>query len=77
MDKVIDVTGLNPQQIAMIEEIVTALRLASRIEGNGEAEREMRSRDQKLQELHDEFSWLIANLGVKESLSRSKIYDIE
>lgn len=77
MAKLIDVTGLTLQQIAMIEEIVNALRIASRIEENKEEEKEDRSTDEKLQELHDEFSWLIADLGVKEPITRSKIYDIE
>lgn len=31
----------------------------------------------ELQQLHQEFDWLVADIGVKEPLTRSNIYGIE
>lgn len=77
MTKVIDVTGLNSQQIAMIEEIVTALKIAAQIEKVNEQQKIPQADKDRLKKLHEEFSWLVTDLGVKEPLNRSKIYDIE
>lgn len=78
MTKVIDVTGLTPQQIAMIEEIVTALKMASKMEKeNDEPEKKPLAEEAQLKQLHEEFSWLVTDLGVKEPFNRSQIYDLD
>jgi len=78
MTKVIDVTGLNPQQIAMIEEIVTALKMASKMEKEkDELEKKPPAEDDQLKQLHEEFSWLVTDLGVKKHQNRSQIYDLD
>ncbi|MEL0589557.1 MAG: hypothetical protein U1V55_06895 [Planktothrix rubescens PR222] len=75
---VIDVTGLSDKQIALVEEIVTALRSVpdnQQINQGGNDDVTVTPEDDELRQLHEEFSWLIANIGVKEPINRAKIYD--
>ncbi|MBE9145154.1 hypothetical protein [Planktothrix mougeotii] len=75
---VIDVTGLSDKQIALVEEIVTALRSVpdnQQINQGGNDGVTVTSEDDELGQIHAEFSWLIADIGVKEPISRAKIYD--
>jgi hypothetical protein len=75
---VIDVTGLSDKQIALVEEIVTALRsVPDNQPGNqpGNHDVTVTSEDNELRQLHEEFSWLIADIGVKEPINRANIYD--
>lgn len=77
MTQLIDVTGLNPKQIALIEEIVTALKMASQTEPpNKQFAKKFPTTEEQLEEIYEEFSWLIADLGVKEPLDRNKVYDL-
>jgi hypothetical protein len=81
-DKVIDVTGLSSSQIAAIQEIVAAFRLVATQQPSSTnqeklAEGEPKEEDNELEKLHEQFSWLVADIGVKEPINRSKIYDIE
>ena len=77
--EVIDVTGLNPQQIAMLQEIVAAFRAVSQqqaVNYNQTFSNYGQEEDQ-LKQLHREFDWWVADVGVKETLNRSSIYGIE
>ncbi len=90
--QIIDVTGLNPQQIAMLQKIVAAMRDRER-EGLGLREKELisllstlftpseatKSVDEReeLNLLHSQFDWWVADVGVKAPLKRSSIYGIE
>ena len=63
---VIDVTGLSDKQIALVEEIVTALRSVpdnQQINQGGNDDVTVTPEDDELRQLHEEFSWLIANIG--------------
>jgi hypothetical protein len=74
---VIDVTGLSDKQIALVEEIVTALRSVpdnQQINQGGNQDVTVTSEDDELRQLHAEFSWLVADLGVKEPINRANIY---
>lgn len=81
----IDLTGLTPEQVAEIKEIVKRFRDSSsqRLEENGYDENidnqlessVESSEDEELKNLHEEFSWLVADLGVKTPLTRTQIYD--
>jgi hypothetical protein len=71
----IDLTGLTPQQINKIREIVEEFR-----NNSDQSQEELISDDQflddeELEQLHDEFDWLVADLGIKTPLTRSQIYD--
>ncbi|CAD5953237.1 hypothetical protein NO976_02762 [Planktothrix agardhii] len=75
---VIDVTGLSDKQIALVEEIVTALRSVpdnQQINQGGNDDVTVTPEDDELRQLHEEFSWLIANIGVKEPINRANICD--
>lgn len=75
---VIDVTGLSDKQIALVEEIVTTLRSVpdnQQINQGGNDDVTVTPEDDELRQLHEEFSWLIANIGVKEPINRSNICD--
>ncbi|MGB5771780.1 MAG: hypothetical protein WBM32_18230 [Crocosphaera sp.] len=81
----IDVTGLTPQQVAEVKEMVKSFRESSSqvLEENSYHENTDNqlestvesSDDEELKKLHEEFSWLVADLGVKTPLTRSQIYD--
>lgn len=77
-NKVIDVTGLSPKQIAMVEEIIAAFKAVSQHNNStknlNQKEDKMR---EELKEINQEFDWLVADLGVKEPINRSNIYGIE
>lgn len=74
---VIDVTGLSDKQIALVEEIVTALRSVPDNQQINQGSNDgvtVTSEDDELRQLHAEFSWLVADLGVKEPINRANIY---
>ncbi|EGJ30606.1 MULTISPECIES: hypothetical protein [Moorena] len=77
-NKVIDVTDLSPKQIAMLEEIIAAFKAVSQqnIFSQDISEKEDKEKED-LKQLHQEFDWLVADLGVKEPLTRSNVYGIE
>lgn len=71
----IDLTGLTPQQVYKIRELVQEFR-----ESPHQSQEELQSshqfsEDEQLDNLDEEFDWLVANLGVKMPLTRSQIYD--
>ncbi|MBD2481878.1 hypothetical protein [Planktothrix sp. FACHB-1365] len=69
MTRIIDVTGLSDKQIALVEEIVTALRSVpdnQQINQGGNDDVTVTPEDDELRQLHAEFSWLVADIGVKE-----------
>ena len=77
-NKVIDVSDLSPKQIAMLEEIIAAFKAVS--QHNNFPQDISKKEDEEKEELkrvHQEFDWLVADLGVKEPLTRSNIYGIE
>lgn len=75
--KLIDVTGLTYQQITLIEEIVAAFRAASQFPLEKPIKTDTIEADEELNKLHDEFNWLVVDLGIKEPISRKTIYDID
>lgn len=75
--EVIDVTGLNPQQIAMLQEIVAAFRAVSQQQNVNQTVSDSGDQEEQLKQLHREFDWWVADVGVKENLNRSIIYGIE
>lgn len=72
--EVIDVTGLSPEQIAILQEIVVAFRTVSQQENLNQKISD--SDDEELKELHKEFDWWVVDVGVKETINRSNIYGI-
>lgn len=74
--EVIDVTGLSPQQIAMLQEIVQAFRAVSQQNVN-QTVSNSGNEEEQLKQLHRQFDWWVADVGVKETLKRSSIYGIE
>ncbi len=81
----IDLTGLTPQQVAQIKEIVKSFRenssqpLEEKVDDEDIKNKLQSSleslEDEELNSVHEEFSWLVADLGVKTPLTRSQIYD--
>ncbi len=77
-NKVIDVSDLNPRQIAIIQEIIATFKSVS--QQNNLPQYSVKTEDkekEELRQLHQEFDWLVADLGVKESITRSDIYGIK
>ena len=76
--QIIDVTGLSPQQIAILQEIVAEFRavhkpnVEQRVNLN-----HLIDETEQLKQLHQEFDWWVADIGVKSPLNRSSIYGIE
>ncbi|NEQ12454.1 MAG: hypothetical protein F6K44_00545, partial [Moorea sp. SIO3E2] len=68
----------SPKQIAMLEEIIAAFKAVSQqnIFSQDISEKEDKEKED-LKQLHQEFDWLVADLGVKEPLTRSNVYGIE
>ncbi|NET81655.1 MAG: hypothetical protein F6J94_06700 [Moorea sp. SIO1F2] len=77
-NKVIDVTDISPKQIAMLEEIIAAFKAVSQQNSFSQdiSKKEYKEKED-LKQLHQEFDWLVADLGVKEPLTRSNVYGIE
>ncbi|NEO50682.1 MAG: hypothetical protein F6K55_44010 [Moorea sp. SIO4A3] len=77
-NKVIDVTDLSPKQIAMLEEIIAAFKAVYQQNSFSQdiSKKEYKEKED-LKQLHQEFDWLVADLGVKEPLTRSNVYGIE
>jgi hypothetical protein len=67
----IDITGLSPSQILKVQEFANHLKEQSAKKAQTAEE------DEELKQLHEEFDWLIADIGVKTSIRRSEIYGIE
>ncbi|NEN96946.1 MAG: hypothetical protein F6K50_15830 [Moorea sp. SIO3I7] len=77
-NKVIDVTDLSPKQIAMLEEIIAAFKAVSQQNSFSQDISKKEDKEKEdLKQLHQEFDWLVADLGVKEPLTRSNVYGIE
>ena len=77
-NKVIDVTDLSLKQIAMLEEIIAAFKAVSQQDNfSQDLSKKEDEEKEELKQLHQEFDWLVADLGVKEPLTRSNIYGIE
>ena len=72
----IDVTGLSPQQIAMMQEIVAAFR-ASQQQNVNPIVNHPTDEEEQLKQLDREFDWWVADVGVKDTLNRGSIYGIE
>lgn len=73
--EVIDVTGLSPEQIAILQEIVVEFRAVSQQQNLNKTVSD--SDDEELKQLHKQFDWWVADVGVKESINRSTIYGNE
>lgn len=73
MNTPINVTGLTPKQILKVQEFANRLKEESYQELPPEKPQE----DEELKQLHQEFDWLVADIGIKEPITRSKIYGIE
>ncbi len=77
-NKLIDVTGLSPKQIAMIEEIIAAFKAVSQHNNSTQKLNQKEDKErEELNKIHQEFDWLVADIGVKEPINRSSIYGIE
>ncbi|NEQ88542.1 MAG: hypothetical protein F6K26_54105 [Moorea sp. SIO2I5] len=77
-NKVIDVTDISPKQIAMLEEIIAAFKAVSQQNSFSQDISKKEDKEKEyLKQLHQEFDWLVAELGVKEPLTRSNVYGIE
>ena len=71
----LDLTGLTSEQISQVEAFIENLKQNS--EQKSQKGNIEKNEDQELQQLHEEFDWLIADIGIKNSLHRSNIYGIE
>ena len=71
----VDLTGLTPEQINQVQAFVERLRQNSQKQTIPETSK--KDEDKELQQLHQEFNWLVADIGIKDSLNRSDIYGIE
>jgi hypothetical protein len=72
-NKVIDVSGLTPKQMAIIEEIVASFKVvAQQNDSSPNIVNQQNTEAEPLEILHQEFDWPIADLGVKEPIKRSK-----
>lgn len=68
----VDLTGLTPEQISQVQAFVERLKQNSQNEATPEKNKQ--DEDETLQQLHQEFDWLVADIGIKNSLNRSDIY---
>ncbi len=75
--EVIDVTGLSPQQIAMLKEIVAAFRAVSQQQNFSQTVSDPADEEERLKQMHRDFDWWVADVGIKDALNRSSIYGIE
>jgi len=76
-DKVIDVSGLSPKQIRIIEDIIANFKLVSQQNHLSQDFKEKEEQEQSLEQLHQEFDWLVADIGAEPSINRNNIYGIE
>ncbi|MBD2185560.1 hypothetical protein H6S82_00935 [Planktothrix sp. FACHB-1355] len=65
--EVIDVTGLSLQQISMLQEIVEAFRAVQRQQNVNQTVSNFGDEEEQLKQLHKEFDWWVADVGVKKS----------
>jgi len=73
--KVIDVSGLSPEQIRIIEEIIANFKLVGQQNHLSQDLKIKKEQEQSLEQLHQEFDWLVADIGAEQSMNRSNIYD--
>ena len=62
----------------MVEEIIAAFKVIYQQNNSTQNlnQQEYKGREE-LKQLHQEFDWLVADIGVKEPLTRSNIYCVE
>ncbi|NET58867.1 MAG: hypothetical protein F6K47_22770 [Symploca sp. SIO2E6] len=75
--KIIDVSDLNPQQIRIIEEIIANFKLAAQQDHLPEDFQIKKEQEESLEQLHQEFDWLVADIGAKQPILKNSIYGIE
>lgn len=80
-NQVIDASGLTPKQMAIVEEIVASFKLVAQQNDSSpnivnQQNNQQNTEAEPLKILHQEFDWLIADLGVKEPIKRSDIYGL-
>ncbi len=80
-NQVIDASGLTPKQMAILEEIVASFKLVAQQNDSSQnivnqQNNQQNTEAEPLKILHQEFDWLIADLGVKEPIKRSDIYGL-
>ena len=76
-NQVIDVSGLTPKQMAIVEEIVASFKLiAQQNDSSPNIVNQQNTEAEPLKTIHEEFDWLIADLGVKEPMKRNEIYGL-
>ena len=75
MNNDLDLTGLTPQQINKVRELVQEFRESSQSKDGELLSKLEASEDANLTNLHHQFNWLVADLDVKTPLTRSQIYD--
>lgn len=76
-NQVIDVSGLTPKQMAIVEEIVASFKfIAQQNDSSPNIVNQQNTEVEPLKTIHQEFDWLIADLGVKEPIKRSDIYGL-
>ena len=77
-NKTIDVSDLNPKQIAMIEDIIATFKSVSQQDQSSQDSVKTEAKEKaELEQLDQEFDWLVADLGVKDPITRSDIYGIK
>lgn len=67
----VDLTGLTPEQISQVQAFVERLKQNS--QNKTVPETSQKDEDEKLQQLHQEFDWLVADIGIKNSLHRKLV----
>ena len=70
----IDVSDLSPKQVAIIEEIIATFKFVAQ---QNILSQDIIKKKEKLEQLHQEFDWLVADIRVKEPINRSDIYGIK
>ncbi|NEQ65915.1 MAG: hypothetical protein F6K21_10520 [Symploca sp. SIO2D2] len=75
--KTIDVSDLNPKQIRIIEEIIANFKLVAQQEHLPQDFQTKKEPEESLEQLHQEFDWLVADIGAKQPILRNSIYGIE
>ncbi|NEQ66497.1 MAG: hypothetical protein F6K21_13515 [Symploca sp. SIO2D2] len=75
--KTIDVSDLSPKQIRIIEEIIANFKLVAQQEHLPQDFQTKKESEESLEQLHQEFDWLVADIGAKQPILRNSIYGIE
>ncbi|NER25622.1 MAG: hypothetical protein F6J96_34015 [Symploca sp. SIO1C2] len=74
--KVIDVSDLSPKQIRIIEEIIANFKLVEQPNHLSKNFKVKEEQEQSLEQLHQEFDWLVADIGAEQSMNRNNNYGI-